>query len=289
MSLKRVSKKEPCPQCGHDSWCALTEDAILCMRDSSGRPCTLKSGEVGYWFDLDGRQRKQLEPRFKTPEPPAIDAEAMLKKWRSNTKAVDFNRLSVELGIKCSALLEMGVAWANEHSAFAFPMRDGNGRVCGIRLRASNGFKWSVKGSKTGLFLPWCPPQKTAYLPEGPTDTAALLSIGCYAIGRPSNSGGMDIIKQTVRRLGIQQAVIIADNDEDKFTPAGSKFNPGYDGAKSLARNLTIPCCIMTLPCKDARAFVKEGGTVQMLESIVNTMTWENTTASDPHTSSRNL
>ena len=277
--MKRVSKKEPCPQCGKDSWCFVTDTSVCCMRDSTGRPHTLKGGDIGYWFDLDGHKRKEFVKRWKPPESPQIDAHGMMKAWRSQTKAAQFSWLSTDLGLKCSALMEMGVAYANEYKAWAWPMRDGNGRVCGIRLRSSSGHKWGIEGSKQGLFLPWCSPQKTVFLPEGGTDTAALRSIGVYAIGRPSCSGGMDIIKQTVNRLGIQSAVIIADNDEDKYTPNGVKFNPGYQGAEALARNLTIPCCIMSLPCKDSRSFVQNGGTAEMLESIVNTMVWQNVRA----------
>jgi len=273
--MKRVSKSNPCPRCGKDSWCFMTESSVLCMRDNSGRPFVLKSGETGYWHDLDGIQKREFKSQAVQREP-EIDAGKIMGKWRNETRPGDFAALAKSLGVTGSSVLAIGAAWAKEHHAWAFPMRDGNGRQVGIRLRAMNGKKWCVKGSKTGVFLPWGNPERTVYLPEGPTDVCALLSIGLYAIGRPSNSGGLLDIKNSVRRLGIQKAVIIADNDDDKFMSDGRKFNPGYDGAESLARHIGIPCCILSLPTKDMRQFVNEGGTSMVLDALTAGLVWQN-------------
>jgi len=193
--------------------------------------------------------------------------------WHKNTKPVDLLDLSDDLGVDSSAILQLHAAWAPPHKAWAWPMRDGTGKVCGIRLRAQNGKKWSVPGSRSGIFLPYCEPRNTVWICEGGTDAAALMSLNLLPIGRPSCSGGVLEIVQTIRRLKIERAVIIADNDQDKEI-GGKKYNPGYDGARRLAEALPIPHCIISLPCKDAREFLKMGGTRQVLESIVNTRVW---------------
>ena len=270
----RVSKKFPCPACGKDSWCLIGEKAALCMRVQSSKPYQLKnSGETGYWHDLDTTVVRPPPPKQK--EPPKIDAGRMIRDWSERTKPSYYVSLAEDLGVSIESLRLIGAAWSGSHSAWAFPMRDGNGVICGIRLRHDDGSKRSVWGSKTGVFLPYGAPGKTAFMPEGPTDLCALMSMGLWGIGRPSNSGGLDIIKQTIFRLGVQRAVIIADNDFDHVAKDGHKFNPGYDGAQALAGNLGIPTCVMALPCKDAREFVKNGGTREMLENQLDNMLWE--------------
>ena len=264
----RVTRQNRCTQCGHDTWCLLSSDGgtAICMRSVSDHPKTFKSGEVGYIHKLNGHRApvpvKREQPKVE------IDAEGMMKGWLKDTKAVYISRLADDLGVKASALLELGVCWAKEHYAFGFPMRDGLGSVVGIRLRNASGKKWSVRGSHAGIFLPYCKSDDTVWIVEGASDTAAALSIGLYAVGRPSCSGGLYHLKTLFDRLHIRRAVIIADNDK-----------PGLEGAEQLVRHAQIPCCVMTLPCKDVREFTSFGGTSEMLEDMVKGFVWRNVTA----------
>jgi hypothetical protein len=240
------------------------------MRSVSERPKTFKSGEVGYIHKLNGHSTpvpvKREQPKVE------IDAEGMVKGWIKETSAAYISSLAQNLGVKASALLEMGVCRAKEYHATAFPMRDGFGKIIGIRLRANDGKKWSVRGSRAGIFLPYCKSEDIAWIVEGATDTAAARSIGLYAVGRPSCSGGLYHLKTLFDRLHIRRAVIIADNDK-----------PGLEGAEQLVRHAQIPCCVMTLPCKDVREFTSFGGTSEMLEDMVKGFVWRNvTTASTP-------
>lgn len=228
-----------------------------------------KNGDTG-WFHEGGAQRMDFKPETR---PELIDAVGIMLRWHASTNPDFVDRMADSLGISRDAAHSFGVAWSRDHLAWAWPMRDGNGKVCGIRLRANDGKKWAVKGSQQGLFEPIMAARNRVFLPEGPTDTAALVSLGVFAIGRPSASGGLMAIKQTVSRLRIREVVIIADNDEDK-EHNGRKFNAGYDGAESLSRNLQVPNCVISLPCKDARDFVKNGGTWEMLDCIVNQAVW---------------
>jgi hypothetical protein len=156
-------------------------------------------------------------------------------------------------------------------------MRDAFGKIIGIRLRGTDGRKWSVTGSKQGLFIPRMALQPTVWVCEGPTDAAALCTLGLFAVGRPSCSGGSFILKDLMHRIGTRKMVVIADNDHDKFSGDGRRFNPGMDGAQSLVRQIPIESCIITLPTKDIRDFVKHGGTAADVEDIVKNVIWENT------------
>lgn len=275
MSLNRVTKKDPCRACQRPDWCMQDEYRTLCMRAESPHPLTLKSGEIGWWHKF-GEAPKGWRPPVKVPEPPKVDGLPLMRRWQSQTKPEFIRGHAEQLGVKAYALIEMGVAWASEEEAFAWPMRNSTGNIQGIRLRSVDGKKWSVTGAGSGIFLPWCEPQMTVFLPEGPTDTAALLSLNLYAIGRPSNSGGVNELNATIKRLGIRRAVVLSDNDEDKFRPDGSMYNPGHDGAVRLSEQLEIPNCIITLPTKDSREFLGAGGTREMLESLTLNCIWRN-------------
>lgn len=235
------------------------------MRVQSPRTFTFKNGDVG-WIHAVGNDKPIVRPARvdKTEHLPSKLIEGMIGMWSKQTNG-HLLELSTSLGVRASSLLELRVCWAERHNAFAFPMRDGNGDVCGIRFRSMNGEKWSLKGSRNGLFMPWCEPEPELYVCEGGTDVCALRSLNLFAVGRPSCSGGMMDIKTLVTRLRIRRVYILADNDK-----------PGLGGADSLARNLQVPCCVLTLPVKDIREFYNCGGTYQILESISRSSFWRN-------------
>ena len=93
-------------------------------------------------------------------------------------------------------------------------------------------------------------------------------------MGRPNNCGGVNQIKDLVKRLGIKEAVIVADTDRDKFRPDGSHYNPGADGACALSQHIGVRNCTLLLPVKDMRDFVAEGGTLDTLNYMVNQCVW---------------
>jgi hypothetical protein len=271
MKWFRVSKKQPCPICNHGDWCGFSPESnlIICMRVASDR----RSTNGGYLHRLDGAKQLRCEPK---PEPVvSIDAERLAVTWYSSTRPSEFKQLGDSLGVGESALQMLRCGWAAEHQAWAFPMRNGAGAIVGIRLRAGNGKKWSVRGGHEGVFQPYCNPQKTVYCPEGPTDTAALLSIGKYAIGRPSCMSGISQLSAAIARMSIQRAVIVADNDEDKFLPDGKRWNPGCDGAQRLANDIGVPCCVLVLPAKDCREALQLGMTGPVLDSLTNALVWK--------------
>lgn len=234
----------------------------------------MRDGSIGYWHHT-GLPKPSVDwLKAKKEETPHIDAIGIMSKWQHETRPDWIENMAAEIGVDTASVRNLGAAWSSQHQAWAWPMSDSNGKYCGIRLRSETGRKWAVTGSRQGVFLPHVPCANRVYLPEGPTDCAALLSIGVFAIGRPSCTGGMVELKNNILRLHVKEAVIIADNDEDKVSPAGIKFNPGYDGAKQLQNFLPIPSCIIALPTKDSRAFLKEGGDRLMLDSIASSAVW---------------
>jgi hypothetical protein len=149
-------------------------------------------------------------------------------------------------------------------------MHGGDGSICGIRLRRADGTKFAVRGSRNGLFvgrgrdplggahaIPG-----TLVIVEGATDTAAMLSLGIEAFGRPSCSGGVETLIQFCSPVLWDRVAIIADADAS-----------GQRGARNLAARLVgyAPdgVRIVTPPAKDAREWVRQGATrLDVLDAI---------------------
>ncbi len=99
---------------------------------------------------------------------------------------------------------------------------------------------------------------------EGPTDTAAAISLGYFAIGRPNCCGGIEFIKSALRYLGIRRVVIVSDLDD-----------PGLRGATTLGLHLQIPWAILTCPAKDLRTAIQAGITRQVCDNMINQLIWK--------------
>lgn len=273
-----ATKQNPCPICLKPDWCCFGDRAMKCMRVESAHACP-----SGGWWHFYTDKNPDFIPRKKSwlPRRP-INAAQIISNLQSATRRL--NRLSLirfaeKLKVSLQSLMDLQCSWYHQHNAWAFPMRDGNGSIVGIRLRNEAGFKWAESGSSIGLFEPFTEPSDTheqlVLLCEGPTDTAAALSLGFYAIGRPNCNSGNDIMKQTLRRLGIRRVVIVSDNDEMKRL-GNRDGRPGIEGAMTLKRFLGLPSVIWLppSPIKDIREFVQRGGTAEMIQSSIGNKVW---------------
>jgi hypothetical protein len=262
MDWIRVNAKRPCPVCHKPDWCTITEDgtASCCMRVESARYM-----RNGGWL----HRLSDPLPTYAPPKPPIRTQPksfaALWAGWRQETAPTKIEAFASKLGVTPQSLDDLGAAWAWRHSAWAFPMLDGAGTTIGIRLRSENGRKWSVSGSHQGLFTPmlWVDMPREALICEGPTDTAAGLSLGFLAIGRPSCLGCEAMLPAVFRRIGVSRVVIVSDND-----------GPGKAGALKLASSLRVPWKIIVPPCKDLRAWVISGASRQLVETVINQQIW---------------
>lgn len=256
---KRVTRLEPCKICQHGDWCCVGKSFALCCRVESAKPA--KNGN-GWLHPLDAAP-VNLPPPEKKPEPPKINCTRIMAEWRENTLREWVHEFAFNLGVESVALFSLGVAWAANRKAWAFPMFDGYREPIGIRLRTADGKKFAVTGSRQGLFLPDTKPESDIFVCEGPTDTAAMLSVGLYAIGRPSCLGCEDMVRDFVRQNKIQRVTIVADADE-----------PGQRGAEKLQQCLKVKSKIWTPPAKDVREAVKNGLTKKTVESLTKDILW---------------
>lgn len=261
----RVSPKNPCRVCQKPDWCTFSENgAACCMRVQSDIP--MKNGgflhkDNSFIPNFVVRRKPDLPP-----QEPTIDFHLLWNQWNLQTPRSKVDAQAIKLGVSPEALWAYQPAWSAINRAWGFPMRNSSGQITGIRLRAENGEKWAVKGSKQGMFLPQrVQVTSPIVIVEGPTDAAAGLSMGFFTIGRASCSANSRDIMEFASKWGIRDAIIISDNDD-----------PGLVGSARLRKELNgINCAICTLPAKDLREFVKTGGTKDsIIDSILHFRTF---------------
>ncbi|HEV58870.1 MAG TPA: DUF3987 domain-containing protein, partial [Phycisphaerales bacterium] len=159
-------------------------------------------------------------------------------------------RWAERLGVSADSLDRLG-ATVDPEGAIVFPMQDAERNIIGHRRRLPFGQKLSIKGSKNGLFVPTGPHDyERLYIAEGPTDTAALLSMDLPAIGLPGTGQCIDSAVSFVRQRGVREVVIVSDRDD-----------AGRLGAKKLAEALEGVCSVRVCeppePHKDLRDWLR--------------------------------
>ena len=273
----RVGKQRPCPVCHKTDWCMVAADgtAAICPRVPSNRPL----GEAGYLHKL--AETAKAQPfHVERPATPLDSVRIMQGYWDAMDEN-DYATLSASLGVSVDSLLALSTGRADQYceGTYAWPMRNEHDEIIGVRLRNREGHKWSVYGSKTGLFYGSIVPDTVIYVCEGPTDAAALISLGKIAIGKPSCSGGNEMLFRMILRLKPPMVVIVADVDtksgkcdfcDDEFC---QHCRPGQFGAEKTARTLAplgVPIKIIEpVDAKDIRQWYKQGGTRRGLNRLV--------------------
>jgi hypothetical protein len=275
----RVSKSQPCPICGRADYCGFTPDgtAVRCMRTPNDHPSISRDGETGWMHKLDGDRAVQVRGRIdgRAAEPATVrhDLPDLMRNYHTAINPPRLDRFAAAMGLDVANLRRLGIGWAHDKGAWAFPMYDGAARLVGIRLRTPEGGKYTIRGSHNGLFIPdQLPMTGTLYIAEGPTSSCALLDLGLAAIGRPSCSGGTAYIRALLAACGRRDVVIVGDHDERKTRPDGSSFYPGQEGADALAQQIVRLCrsvkVIVPPFCKDARDWKRAGATAAVIGSV---------------------
>lgn len=258
----RVKAKDPCAICRKPDWCTKSADGRVacCMRVQSDRPA--RNG--GWLHRLDGNTLKPVYVPPIRPEQPAYVLQAAAYMSSLATAGEQYADLAQHLGLPVEPVKLLSPRWSKQHNAWAFPMFDAVGKMIGIRLRDYTGRKWAVKGSLSGLFIPSMIPRDVVYVCEGPTDTAAALSLGVYAVGRASCSHGGELLRDFCRNIKARFVVMLSDGDD-----------PGLRGAESVSAKIGLLAKIWAPPTKDLRAYVLAGGNIVAMESELANVKWK--------------
>ena len=292
-------KGRPCPKCGGRDRFAPMPDlpergAVLCRHCFNGSTDP-KAGDgiqsLQWWLGVDTAQAirwlrawlglddtRHLSsvvasmPTIATSKPvqSADDrkrCDLMARVFNQNLKDAGRDHLALLLGVAPDALRRLQVGWNPAQQVTSWPMRNDAGEIVGVRLRdPETSRKGSVGGSDgNGVFYDPdqvlnAPQGARVWIAEGPTDTAALLTLGFIAIGCPSSGVGGGFIASIGHRIRPAEWVIVADADPK-----------GIEGAKQLQSDLVAvaPVRIIYPPtgCKDARAWLGLGARRETLEA----------------------
>ncbi len=271
---ERVSARKVCPICEHDSWCSVLEKpegiTVHCMRVKSDRP--VKSGG---WIHRNGTElgREYRQPK-KTEVRPVIDWNAKAEQCHAAGREMR-RELTVELGVSLRSLDLLGVGETDDYRGrvvSTWPERTGQLKTTGIVTRYGDGEKKMIKWSRHGLYIwrDWWKCSGPILLPEGGSDTAALISMGLSAIGRPSNIGGVNYLIGVLTNHSHRPIIVLGERDEKPekrgqektkhSCPAECKgcmlCHPGLAGAKQTAEALSKALgrrILMRLPPKGAK------------------------------------
>lgn len=248
----RVTRRTPCPVCGHDTWCLVDRmrGLSLCPRTESPR----KIGQAGWMHSTGGAIPSAT--KFSRPESEIapLEGAASMQARFLRQGSPRLGLLALMLGLSRESLEWLGAGWNG--SAWTFPMHNHREEIVGFRTRTEEGAKLAIKGSRSGLFIPRSlSPDGDLWIVEGPTDCAALLDMGEAAIGRPSCRGCEREVDRWIRIRNFRTITVVADNDL-----------PGIEGAEALIESIAAPGrkIRMALPpagIKDARALLNSHGT----------------------------
>jgi hypothetical protein len=194
------------------------------------------------------------------------DLEAPARRYEMALDDARLGAFAESLGLSTGSLRRLRVGWAEDHTAWSFPMLDAHGVVRGIRLRTPSGHKFAVAGGHDGLFMPRdlaLAPGGQLLVAEGATDCGAVLDLSFHAIGRPSCSGGTRAVTELVQARRPGRVVIAADAD-----------GPGERGADALASRLVLyaPVVQVIRPpdgIKDMRAWKQARATRDDIERAI--------------------
>lgn len=281
----REYKRDECPICRHVGWCGRRDDGlVLCKRPPNPREVggfvfrgMAEDGATGLYVEAGRELAATTAPRLPPPPPvankkppPPVD---VAKAHQSCVAALTDERraeLAGALGLTVAALEGRAIGWwggrrwwnpetkqhEGEPGCWTFPECDSQGHIVGLGLRWPTGKKGQLKDGRRGLTLPdgWRELPDPVIVAEGPSDVLSGRAVGLNVIGRPSNSGGAELISQACRD---RRVIILGENDQK---PDGTW--PGRIGAEAVARKLEaawgrpVPVAFPPSGVKDLREWV---------------------------------
>jgi hypothetical protein len=292
---RRYARKgDPCPVCEGEDACSVGADGLIfCRRRHDKVPGFVYYGRAGkdeQWGQfrreddpvaVERERQYQERRRHNGREDPWVqraqgpsanghaggngaDWEARHRRCVEALTPDLLDELAEALGLPHAALRALEVGWSAEDEAWTFPERNDQGKVVGLLRRYRNGSKKAMHGGGRGLNLPvgWEGREGPVLLAEGPTDTATLVALGLCAVGRPSNTGGVEHLARLLAEKAPDREILVAGEND----PNRKGEWPGRDGAQKtatgLAARLGRPLCWCLPPTghKDVRAWVLARG-----------------------------
>ena len=216
----RVSSQNPCPLCGKPDNCTVSDEggAVWCGRIEDG---SVRQNAGGQFLHLQNERRIERQTmgwRSSSKQlgsAKRIDIPMVSTHWfKADYSVPKREELANVLGVSVASLLALHVGWNGK--VWTWPERDGFGNVIGVTQRYPDGSKRQLPGGQRGLIYSerWSGDSGPLFLTEGGSDTAAALTIGINAVGRPSNLGGVQHLIQLLRNFPSERdLIVLAEND----------------------------------------------------------------------------
>lgn len=268
----KVTRETPCPICGNTKKeCSISEDGHIaaCWHVSQG---SFKEVKGCYFHKLTDTTPSPLHSRMCAQALPCQNFDNLINaaECRLNDELMAHHAFALYVSANALRALHCGLyASRAAEGVLGFPMRDSAGKYIGVRLRASDGVKFCITGSRNGLFCAHPAPYESehCFVVEGGTNLAALLSVGLWGVGRPSNNGGHELLIDYLRPVN-RHIIIIRDND--KKEPAKTNTLHGaYLLAQSLL-DMRKEIKVITTPTKDVRNFIANGANATQIFMLAN-------------------
>ena len=266
-NLRGVSRDRPCPVCNGGHKCAVGADGlILCGRRREAVPGFRYFGLADkdpQWSVFRRLGDAGLAPDAEAAPGPGRDWGAVSESFTRALTPPLAAELADLLKLPGVALEGLGLGWDAVDGCWTHPERDAAGVVVGVQRRRRDGSKRMLAGGRRGLTFAgdWRGPEGPVVCPEGFSDVAALRALGVAAVGRPSNTGGVEALAGLLAGVGDRTVIILGEADQH---PDGRW--PGRDGARAVARQLAVRLgrdIGVALPpggAKDVRAWVTRAG-----------------------------
>jgi hypothetical protein len=228
----------------------------------------VKKGDSGFHtYRREDGLRLYTNGQHKEPAPAKqVDWNVGAQRFAKQMTAERREQLAELLGLPVADLASFPLlGYFEEDSAgpcFIFPEHAADSTVIGLNRRfVADGSKKVMQGGKRGLTIPngWRERPGPILIPEGASDTVALTACGLAAVGRPSNSGGADLLARLLKdEPAEREIVILGENDlkENGDWPGGE----GKKVAEKLSAALNRPVQFRVPPreYKDGRAWVQQ-------------------------------
>lgn len=244
--LHPVSRSNPCPVCQKDHKCSVGDGGLIlcgrCDHDVDGF-VHLGAAKDPTWHLYRRADATGSPPHAATERRSVRRISQSAPDWarRHEEYRTAFpgmrDELEESLRVPGWALDAVGYGWSENDRNYTAAERDGSGRVVGIHRRLTDGRKLFEAGGNRGLIIPDGFPGTggTILSVEGASGTAACVAAGIMAVGRPSNTGGVDQLAVLLKTLPAdRQLVIVGDNDQKE-----DGCWPGKEGAEGTAKRLS--------------------------------------------------
>lgn len=237
-----------------------------CAEDAITQALGLRKADLyppGYCPSNDPRPRGSGRKSTPAPSPAHFtDWAALVARLAAGLTEAHRGCLADHLGLPDMVFDRLPIGYLPGDEAYTFPECGADGRYCGvIRRYLITSEKKALPHSTRGLTVPrdWAHLSGPLFCPEGASDTLALTALSLASVGRPNNSGGIDVLKHYLAQHAADRDVVILGEHDRKADGSWPGRTGAMATAQGVANHLGRPVKLAMPPgtYKDVRSWVQ--------------------------------